>query len=259
MEMVIVAALVLFLFEYNNIISSDKLVADNKALFNKMKEKDYEFLVRLKYGDTVEPEVLYMKRVKNGLLVTIVILLAFITNFSVITVLISIGIGAFVYKSSYMNLKKFYKVHLSQINSLLPYYLKTLEILAQHYTVPVALAKSVKDAPDVFRPGLKTLIDKINAGDSSINPYMDFAKEYPVRDSMRMMRLLYRLGIGSQDKKQSQLIAFSRSVSNLQQKAREQKYKSRLEKMESKTMTMLLCTGAASMLFMIIAIAMTMM
>ena len=72
---------------------------------------------------------------------------------------------------------------------------------------------------------------------------MDFAKEYPVRDSMRMMRLLYRLSLGSQENKQEQLNLFSKNVSSLQNKAREQKYQARLETMENKTMTMLFCTG----------------
>ena len=72
---------------------------------------------------------------------------------------------------------------------------------------------------------------------------MDFAKEYPVRDSMRMMRLLYRLGLGSQDRKEEQLMMFSRTVSALQNKSREQKYQERLDKMESKTMIMLFVTG----------------
>ena len=36
---------------------------------------------------------------------------------------------------------------------------------------------------------------------------------------------------------------FSRTISQLQNKAREQKYKDRLEKMEKKTMMMLCCTG----------------
>ena len=97
-------------------------------------------------------------------------------------------------------------------------------------------------------------MQKINAGDSSITPYMDFAKEYPVRDSMRMMRLLYRLGLGSQERKQEQLLQFSRSISSLQQKARETRYKNRLEKMESKTMIMLVCTGVGVMLLLVISI-----
>jgi len=86
---------------------------------------------------------------------------------------------------------------------------------------------------------------------------MQFARDYPVRDSMRMMRLLYRLGLGKQERKQEQLITFSKTISNLQQKARETKYKNRLEKMESKTMTMLVCTGIGVMILMVIAILMT--
>jgi hypothetical protein len=70
---------------------------------------------------------------------------------------------------------------------------------------------------------------------------------------MRMMRLLYRLGIGSQERKQDRLMMFSRSVSNLQNKAREVKYKERLEKMENKTITMLVCTGIGVMLILLIA------
>ena len=91
--------------------------------------------------------------------------------------------------------------------------------------------------------GLNKLISKIEEGDSSVEPYMDFAKEYPVRDSMRMMRLLYRLSLGSQENKQEQLVMFSRTVSTLQNKAREQKYQARLDKMEGKTMIMLTATG----------------
>ena len=126
---------------------------------------------------------------------------------------------------------------------MFPYYLKSLEILVQHYTVPVALARSIDTAPDIFKSGLRKLVERVNQGDSSVDPYMEFAKEYPVRDSMRMMRLLYRLGLGSQENKQEQLMMFSRTVSQLQNKAREQKYKDRLEKMEKKTMLMLCCTG----------------
>ena len=93
---------------------------------------------------------------------------------------------------------------------------------------------------DVFNE----LIKKIDEGISTVDPYMDFAKEYPVRDSMRMMRLLYRLGLGSQENKTEQLMMFSRTVSSLQNKARETKYKNRLETMENKTMMMLGVTGA---------------
>ena len=131
-----------------------------------------------------------------------------------------------------------------------------MEILVQHYTVPVAIAKSIDDAPEIFKPGLREMISKIDSGDSSIQPYMDFAVQYPVRDSMRMMRLLYRLGLGSQEKKQERLLMFSRTVSSLQNKARAQKYQERLHKMESQTMVMLVATGAGVMVLILMAMMM---
>ena len=141
-----------------------------------------------------------------------------------------------------------------QIDSMLPHYLKSIEILIQHYTVPVAIGKSIADAPDIFKDGLQEMINEINSGDDSINPYMNFAKKYPVRDSMRMMRLLYRLSLGSQDRKQEQMLMFSRTISSLQQKARETKYQNRLDKMESKTMSMLIATGLGVMILLIFAV-----
>ena len=137
---------------------------------------------------------------------------------------------------------------------MLPYYLKGLEILIQHYTVPVAIGKSISDAPEIFREGLVDMINKINAGDSTVTPYMEFAQTFPVRDSMRMMRLLYRLSLGRQERKQEQLITFSKTISSLQQKARETRYKQRLDKMESKTMSMLVCTALGVMVLLVISV-----
>ena len=140
-------------------------------------------------------------------------------------------------------MRNYYNKHLHEIDQMLPYYLKSLEILIQHYTIPVALARSIDSAPEVFKPGLKKMIARIEAGESTVDPYMDFAKEYPVRDSMRMMRLLYRLSLGSQENKQEQLVMFAKNVSTLQNKTRELKYQNRLETMEKKTMIMLMVTG----------------
>ena len=116
------------------------------------------------------------------------------------------------------------------------------------------LASSFASAKE--KSGLRDLVAKIEAGDSSVDPYMDFANQYPVRDSMRMMRLLYRLSLGEQEKKHQQLTSFSKSVSSLQAKAREQKYKARLGKMESKTMIMMVVTGGGSLVLLLISIFM---
>jgi hypothetical protein len=258
MEILIVAIVILFIMEYSKKIDSNKFFNESKKHLNILKEDDYEFLLRAKYGEKAAPDYAFSRRIRNGIVVTLVLICVFLSKLSFINVLAAFIVGYLVFKSEYRELKRYYKVHLHEINMLLPYYLKNIEILIHHYTVPVALAKSIDDAPDIFKPGLKTLIDRINAGDSTIDPYMDFAKEYPVRDSMRMMRLLYRLSLGAQENKHEQLLTFSKSISNLQSKSREQKYKDRLSKMENKTMTMLVCTGGGAMILLLISIFMMM-
>jgi len=253
-EILLVGVVVFFLFIYNGTISTSKFFGENKGIFEMLQERDYEFLLRAKYGDRVyDVSQVFRKRVFQGLIAILVTLFLFLSNLKAVYILLSVVIGYLVFKSQYMDLRKFYKKHLNTIDALLPYYLKSLEILVQHYTVPVALARSIEDAPDVFKPGLRELVAKIEAGDSTVDPYMDFANQYPVRDSMRMMRLLYRLSLGEQDKKHEQMLSFSKTVSSLQLKAREQKYKARLSTMESQTMKMLMCTGGVSLILMLIA------
>ena len=256
-EIFLVGVIVLFVFFYTGKINTGKFVADNKDFFMMLKESDYDFLLYAKYGDRVyDPNQVFMKRVRNGFLVFILCSFLFISNLNFLNIVISFVIGFLFFKMPYSDLKSHYKKHLNEVDSLLPYYLKGLEVLVQHYTVPVALARSIEDAPEVFKPGLKAMIAKIEAGDASIQPYMDFAALYPVKDSVRMMRLLYRLGLGEQEKKHEQMLAFSKSISSLQQKAREQKYQARLNKMESMTMLMLVCTGGGGMFILLIAMFM---
>lgn len=253
-EILGLGAVIIAALQYTKVIDLNKLIDDNKVYFKRFKEDDYDFLVRAKYGETIDPDFLFGKRIRDGVLIAIILLTLFINNISYLYVLAAIIIGFVVFKMGYSSLKKYYNAHLHQIDSLLPHYLKGLEILIQHYTVPVALGKSIDAAPDIFKKGLQQMIAEINAGDSTINPYMEFAKTYPVRDSMRMMRLLYRLSLGRQDRKQEQLLTFSRSISSLQQKARETRYKERLDKMENKTMSMLIATGAGVMILLIFAV-----
>ena len=248
MEIVFVAAIILFILVYNKTIDKNQFINDNKKYFEILRESDYDFLVYARYGDSATPNVLFQKRVLLAIVVFFVFMFLFIDNVTALNVILAIIVAALVFKMPYMQLKSYYKKHLHQIDIMLPYYLKSLEILIQHYTVPVAIGKSINDAPDIFKPGLRELIEKINSGDSSITPYMDFANTYPVRDSMRMMRLLYRLGLGGQEKKQERLLMFSRTVSNLQQKARETKYKERLDRMGNMTMIMLVVTGVSVMI-----------
>lgn len=256
MSIIIVCAILLFVLFYNKTLDGQKFLNDNEKYFEILREEDYNFLLFAKYGDDLDCDELYKKRISSSLLTGFIVLALLISNFSLVYLIVVLVITFIVFKIPYFQLKSYYKKHLHEIDLLLPYYLKSLEILIQHYTVPVALGKSISDAPEIFRPGLRKIIEEINAGDSTIDPYMEFANTYPVRDSMRMMRLLYRLGIGSQERKHERLMMFSKSVSSLQNKAREVKYQERLDYMENQTMIMLVVTGFGVMLIIVVSMLM---
>lgn len=253
-EIIIIAAIVFLIMTVSGHININQMISDNQMLFLKLKESDWDFLVRAKYGNEANSDILFNKRIRDALIVMVVAFMFFLKDLNAVKVLLIFVIGLFIFKMPYNDIKRYHKSHIHQIDAMLPYYLKGLEILIQHYTVPVALGKSMAEAPEIFREGLQEMIDAINAGDDSIEPYMAFARKYPVRDSMRMMRLLYRLGLGRQERKQEQLLTFSKSISSLQQKARETRYKNRLEKMESKTMSMLITTGIGVMILLVLAV-----
>lgn len=238
-----IAAIIIFILFINNKTELKKFIVSEDSTVNLLREKDYNFYVLAKYGDKVDANVLYSARVRLAGYAMLFSIILFVMDFNVWAILKIGAITFAVYKMPYFSLKSYYKKYMNQIDQMLPYYLKSLEILCQNYTVPVALSRSIEEAPEIFKPGLRSMIAKIDAGDSSIQPYMDFAIEYPVKDSMRMMRLLYRLSLGAQENKHQQLLLFSKSVSSLQNKAREMKYKARLDWMEKRTMIMLVVTG----------------
>lgn len=254
MEFIAIGLIVLFILHYNNKIDARKFIQDLEPHMHFLMESDYRFLVNAKYGGDDEDAInkLFEARIRNGLVTTVVFIFLFLSNLTIVNIILALVLGYAVFKLPYMQIKSYYKSNLHSINMLLPYYLKSLEILVQHYTVPVALGRSIDTAPDIFKPGLKKLVSKIAGGDSTIDPYMEFAQEYPVNDSMRMMRLLYRLSLGSQENKQEQLLMFARSVSALQSKSRDMKYKERLESMEKRTMLMLMITGGGILLLLML-------
>lgn len=255
MIFIIILVIFVLILIVNKRFNARKFVKDSAPYFKFLMEDDYYFLLSTRYGNLSDQdkETLFNRRVALGLVGFVIAFVFFLPKMSFLYLFLCVLVAFGLFKIQYIKLSNYYKANLHTINLMLPYYLKGLEILIQHYTVPVALAKSIDTAPEIFKPGLQKLVDKINAGDSSVQPYMDFANDYPVRDSMRMMRLLYRLGLGSQENKQEQLMQFSRTISQLQNKAREQKYQERLEKMEQKTLIMLFGTGGGTLIFLMLA------
>ena len=160
MEIFFVIVIIIFVLIYNKTIDMKKFIVDNDAVFKLLKEDNYEFLVYSKYGDEVDIDYLFQKRITNALMVASIFIILFLGEFSALNLVITVVIFYGMFKLPYIQLNSFYKAHLHEIDLMLPYYLKGLEILIQHYTVPVALAKSIDDAPDIFKPGLRKLVDR---------------------------------------------------------------------------------------------------
>ena len=71
MELVIVAIIVIFIALYNNIIDTKGFISDIKPLVEKLMEKDYVFLLRIKYKDKdLDINKLFYNRIRDGILVT---------------------------------------------------------------------------------------------------------------------------------------------------------------------------------------------
>ena len=254
MEFILIAIIAIFVLEYTKVLDSKKFLGEVEPYFQFLMEDDYKFLLNVRYGKDIDVRKKFNERLKNAALVFVLgLFILFFYEVTFVSIIVLVIVVFIAFKMPYMQLNSYYKANLNYVDQMLPYYLKSLEILIQHYTVPVALIKSIDSAPEIFKDGLIKMSERIEEGDMTIDPYMDFAKQYPVRDSMRMMRLLYRLSLGSQENKQEQLIMFSKNVSTLQNKAREQKYKARLEHMEKQTMVMLFCTGGGILALLMVA------
>ena len=152
MEFIILMAILLFIFQSHKLISGKKFLDDNQEYFKGLMEDDYEFFLISKYGEDVDVD---KERIRNGIVAVVVFVFLFLNNMNFINLIAAFVIGYFIFKQGYSSVKSYYKRHLHEIDLQLPYFLKGLEILSQHYTIPVAIARSIDSAPEVFKPGLR--------------------------------------------------------------------------------------------------------
>ena len=82
-EMLIIAIIVIYMFMVNGKIDKDNIFTNNNKLCNLLKEKDYDFLLVAKYGDRVyDPNEVFMKRIRNGLIVAAALIFLFLSQMS---------------------------------------------------------------------------------------------------------------------------------------------------------------------------------
>ena len=77
-EIVIVGAIIIFVLIYNNTIDKNKFIADNEKYFDILREDDYNFLVYAKYGEDVDPNQLFRKRIFYAVIMGIIFLFIFL-------------------------------------------------------------------------------------------------------------------------------------------------------------------------------------
>ena len=77
-EILIIGLIILFVMNYTGRISANRFIADNEVYFRKLKEDDWDFFVRAKYGDGVNGDILFNKRIRNGLITIVVLVFCFV-------------------------------------------------------------------------------------------------------------------------------------------------------------------------------------
>ena len=100
-EIAIIAVILFFIFTYSGKISINKLVADNEMYLRRLKESDYDFYLRAKYGNNVNTDIMFNKRIKNALIIMVLGLFISIQNLSSIVILFIFVVGYFVFKMQY--------------------------------------------------------------------------------------------------------------------------------------------------------------
>ena len=114
-EIVIVAVIIFVILFINGSVDTNQFFKDNEAYVKLLKENDYDFLVMAKYGDDVDVNRLFNKRIKNAVIIFGLLMIFFITNLSFLNILICLLAAGYVFKSQYINLRSYYKKHLHDI------------------------------------------------------------------------------------------------------------------------------------------------
>ena len=75
---IIIAVIIFAIMIINKKIDHRKFIQEITPYFAFLKEKDYDFLLKLKYGDDIDSTRMYNKRIKNA---AIALLVAFVVIF----------------------------------------------------------------------------------------------------------------------------------------------------------------------------------
>lgn len=128
-----------------------------------------------------------------------------------------------------------------------PQWLMEMALLLQSENVQVALHKSRQTAPPILRPAIGKLVEELNQNPESLEPYMNFLKEYQIPDVQSAMRMLYALSNGGYGNGNQHLTQIMRRNQELLDKAERSRNEDSLAGLYALFLTPAL-TGAGKML-----------
>lgn len=180
-----------YLWFYDKNFNSDEM----NLIYSILQEKDFSFLVNSLGKKSVAKSI--RERLIYAIAAFILSISYFSTELTYQNILISILCACGVYKLTYVALKSKYKKELKVAQKLFPYYLNSLCILVQNNPIPLAVSKSIQDAPELFKNDLTILALDIHEGKKKgVKPYQDFADKYKqIPDLSRISRTLYNISI----------------------------------------------------------------
>lgn len=90
-----------------------------------------------------------------------------------------------------------------------PQWLMDISLLLQTENVQVALYRTKEKAPEVLRPAIGEMMEELKQNPESLEPYLNFLKDYELPDVTAAMRMLCALsngGYGSGEKQLAQIL-----------------------------------------------------
>ena len=102
-------------------------------------------------------------------------------------------------KSLYAKIDRYFlkKYVTRELEKVFPKWLMTVSLLLQSENVQIAIYKSYDDAPDILKPALKGLMEELKVHPDSMEPYMNFLKDYTLPEVHSAMKMLYSISEGT--------------------------------------------------------------
>lgn len=175
-----------------------------QSILNTLKErKDSEIKKYYEYIQNYDAKTEFVKGLKMLPIPLSIVITGLITNMSaviIVGVVMSIWF-LFNYKIVYNSRLKTIK---DEINIQFPRWLMQMALLTQSNSVQVALFKSIPEAPTVLKPELIKLHNALREDVVSVDPYLNFMKEFELPEITASLKMFYAItsGAGSDAQKQ---------------------------------------------------------